>query len=51
MRNKGLPRDVKETEMMKCNDLDHGLMIKTAHLLRVRFHLDNKSIFSKLLNK
>lgn len=35
MRNKSLPRDVEETVMMKQNDLDQGVMIETAHLLRV----------------
>ncbi len=42
MGNEGLQRDVKETEMMKHNDLDQGVMIKVSHLLRVRFPLDNK---------
>jgi len=35
MRNKGLRRDVEETEMMKHNHLDQGVVIETAHLLRV----------------
>lgn len=43
MRNKGLPRNVNEIEMMKYNDLDQGVMIKAAHLLRVRLPSDNKS--------
>jgi len=47
----GLPRDVKEIEMMKPNDLDQGLMIKVAHLVRVGFLWTIKSIFSILLNK
>jgi len=38
----GIPRDVKETEVMNHNDLDQGVMIKFAHLLRVRLPLDNK---------
>jgi len=39
----GLPRDVKEIEMMRHNDLDQGLMINAAHMMRVRLPLDNKS--------
>lgn len=35
MRNKCFPRDVEEAKMMKHNHLDQGIMIETAHLLRV----------------
>ena len=40
MRNKCLPRDVEETEMMKHTHLDQGIVIETTHLLRVWLLLD-----------
>ena len=43
MRNKGLLRDVEETDMMKHNDLNQGVMIVTTHLLRVWLLLDKMS--------
>ena len=51
MRNKGVPRYVEETEMMRHNDLDQGVMIKTAHLLRVWLPLDNMSHLLNILEQ
>ena len=43
MSDKCLPRDVEETEMMKHNDLDQGIVIEASHLLRVWLLLDKMS--------
>ena len=35
MSNECLPRDVEETEMLKNNNFDQGVMVDVVHLLRV----------------
>lgn len=51
MRNKGIPRDVEETEIMKHNDLDQGIVIEVAHLLRVWLILDKMSHLLNILEQ